>query len=108
MSEACSLAPELLRSWLLQVLDPQTVDRLISKRPDLAETAAVATGEARLRTGMSPRPLSAFGRGRPRLIDLDLADAGSFLVPLPNFDLDAELQRIRELARALVARGTAL
>ena len=97
--------PAIIRDGLLATFDSRIAERLMS-RPDLAETVAIAIGEARLRAGLSLTPRAAFAWGR--LIAADLADTDGFAEPLPNFDLDAELRAIRDMARAVAARGGVL
>jgi len=93
------LLPDVIRDGLMSIFDSQTTNRLLSK-PDLAQNIAIANGEARLRAVMTMRPLAAFAFSQ-RVV-ADVADADSFPMPLPGFDLDAELARIREMALDLV------
>jgi len=93
------LLPDVIRDGLMSIFDSQTTNRLLSKL-DLAQNIAIANGEARLRAVMTMTPLAAFAFSQ-RVV-ANVADADSFPMPLPGFDLDAELARIREMALDLV------
>jgi hypothetical protein len=80
--------PDIIREGLLSIFDSWTADRLMTDRPELVETVAIAIGEARLRARMSLTPLAALAWSR--LIAAEVADADSFGMPHPAFDLDAD------------------
>jgi hypothetical protein len=88
-----------IREWLLTTLDSKIVEQLMCY-PDLVENTAVSLGQARLKAGMSPTPLSNYAFAR--LIATGLADMHSFQSPVPDFDLDAEVAWIRDLAKQLI------
>jgi hypothetical protein len=90
---------DAIREWLLTTLDSQTVEALMCY-PELAEDVAISLGQARLKAGMSQTPLSTYAFAR--LIAAGVADMYSFERPVPDFDLDAELTWIRELAQTLI------